>query len=167
MEPVNESSLEWTETERGPTRFRRKRLADAAGGTDLGASLYELPPGGKSWPYHYHTGNEEALYVLAGEGTLRVGDGERDEDERHPLRAGDYVALPAGPESAHRVENGNEEPLRFLALSTMREPDVTVYPDSGKIGVYAGAPPGGDSTERVVSGYYPRDGEVDYWQGEE
>jgi uncharacterized cupin superfamily protein len=167
MEPVNESSLEWTETERGSTHFRRKRLADAAGGADLGASLYELPPDGKSWPYHYHTGNEEALYVLAGEGTLRVGDGESEGDERHSLRPGDYVALPAGPESAHRVENDGDTPLRFLALSTMRDPDVTVYPDSGKIGVYAGSPPGGDSTERVVGGYYPRDGNVDYWRDEE
>ena len=172
MEPVNESSLSWVETERGPTRFRRKRLADAAGGEDLGASLYEIPPGGKSWPYHYHTGNEEALYVLSGEGTLRVGDGEQadeseETDERHPVRAGDYVAFPAGPESAHRIENDGDDPLRFLVLSTMRDPDVTVYPDSGKIGVYAGSPPGGEPEERTVNGYYPRDGTVDYWEGEE
>jgi uncharacterized cupin superfamily protein len=177
MEPINESSLEWTETERGPTRFRRKRLADAAGGADLGASLYELPPGGKSWPYHYHTGNEEAIYVLAGEGTLRLGDrdsgvdggddGSKGDEARHPLRAGDYVALPAGPESAHRVENDGDEPLRFLVVSTMRDPDVTVYPDSGKIGVYAGSPPGGDPDDRVVDGYFPRDATVDYWRDEE
>jgi uncharacterized cupin superfamily protein len=199
MEPVDEASLEWNETERGPTHFRRKRLADAAGGCDLGASLYELPPGGKSWPYHYHTGNEEAIYVLAGEGTLRVG-GEREgggsngdgngsgngagdgaeggngdsdeheddgEAERYPLTAGDYVAFPAGPAGAHRVENDGDRPLRFLALSTMRDPDVTVYPDSDKIGVYAGAPPGGDPSDRVVDGYYPRDATVDYWLDEE
>jgi uncharacterized cupin superfamily protein len=165
MEPVNESDVEWTETERGPTRFRRKRLADAAGGEALGASLYELPPGGKSWPYHYHTGNEEAIYVLAGEGTLRVGDDEND--ERRSVEAGDYVALPAGPDSAHRVENPSDEPLRFLALSTMRDPDVTVYPDSGKIGVYAGSPPGGDPDERVVDGYYRTEETVDYWLDEE
>jgi uncharacterized cupin superfamily protein len=167
MEPINQSSIEWTETERGPTRFRRRRLADAAGGDELGASLYELPPGGKSWPYHYHTGNEEAIYVLDGAGTLRIGTGEDDEGERHPLRAGDYVALPSGPESAHRVENDGAEPLRFLAVSTMCDPDVTVYPDSGKIGVYAGSPPGGDADERIVEGYYAREGTVDYWLDEE
>ena len=165
MEPVNESDVEWTETERGPTRFRRKRLADAADGEALGASLYELPPGGKSWPYHYHTGNEEAIYVLAGEGTLRVGDDEND--EHRSVEAGDYVALPAGPDSAHRVENPSDEPRRFLALSTMRDPDVTVYPDSGKIGVYAGSPPGGDPDERVVDGYYRTEEAVDYWLDEE
>ena len=165
MEPVNWSSLEWRETENGSTHFRRKRLADAAGGEALGASLYELPPGGKSWPYHYHTGNEEAIYVLAGEGTLRVGS--EDDDDRCPLEAGDYVALPAGPESAHRVENDGDEPLQFLVMSTMNDPDVTVYPDSGKFGVYAGSPPGGATEDRVVAGYYRRDDDVDYWLGEE
>ena len=167
MEPVNESSLSWEETDRAPTRFRRKRLAAAAGGAELGASLYELPPGGKSWPYHYHTGNEEAIYVLAGAGLLRVGDEE--EWTRHAIAAGDYVALPAGPDAAHRIENPDgetEEPLRFLAVSTMADPDVTVYPDSGKIGVYAGSPPGGESSERTVDGYYPRDATVDYWDDE-
>jgi hypothetical protein len=47
----------------------------------------------------------------------------------------------------------------------MNEPDVTVYPDSGKIGVFVGAPPGGRE-ERSVHGYYNRDDDVDYW-GEE
>jgi uncharacterized cupin superfamily protein len=165
MEPINESSLSWDETDRGPTHFRRKRLAAAAGGEELGASLYEVPPGGKSWPYHYHTGNEEAIYVLAGDGTLRVGS--EDESTRHAIEAGDYVALPAGPESAHRVENDGDAPLRFLALSTMCDPDVTVYPDSGKVGVYAGSPPGGDAENRSVDGYYDRDATVDYWRDEE
>jgi uncharacterized cupin superfamily protein len=160
MGRVNESDLDWSETERGASRFRRKRLAAAAGGEDLGASLYELPSGARSWPYHYHAGNEEALYVLAGEGRLRNDDGE----ER--LAAGDYVALPAGPGGAHRVVNDGDEPLRYLAVSTMNDPDVTVYPDSGKVGVFAGAPPGGDG-DRTVHGYYPRDADVSYWEGEE
>ena len=161
MEPTNEADLPWTTTERGETEFRRKKLAAAAeGDPDLGCSLYELPPGKRSWPYHYHTGNAEALYVLAGSGLLRAEDGE------HELQAGDYVACPTGPEGAHRVINDGDEPLRYLAISTMNDPDVTVYPDSEKIGVYAGSPPGGDG-ERDVDGYYDRDGTVDYWDGEE
>ncbi|WP_435115803.1 cupin domain-containing protein [Halolamina sp. C58] len=161
MEPINESDLPWTTTERGGTAFRRKKLAAAAGDDhDLGCSLYELPPGKRSWPYHYHTGNAEALYVLAGRGLLRAADDE------HRLRPGDYVSCPVGEAGAHRVVNDGDEPLRYLALSTMREPDVTVYPDSGKVGVYAGSPPGGEG-ERDVSGYYDRDATVDYWAGEE
>ena len=45
MRRVNEADLEWSETEREETGFRRKKLAAAAGADDLGASLYELPPG--------------------------------------------------------------------------------------------------------------------------
>ena len=171
MEPVNESDLEWTETERGETAFRRKRLAAAAveaptdrasegGAEDLGCSLYELPPGKRSWPYHYHVANAEAFYVLAGEGQLRAPDG------KHRLATGDYVACPTGQDGAHRIVNDTDEPLRYLVLSTLNETDVTVYPDSGKIGVFAGAAPGADG-ERDVSGYYERDAEVDYWHGEE
>lgn len=170
MEPINESDLEWSETERGETAFRRKRLAAAASeatesqpssaGTDLGCSLYELPPGSRSWPYHYHTANAEAFYVLAGEGQLRSSEGE------HRLVAGDYVACPTGDAGAHRIINDTDEVLRYLALSTLREPDVTVYPDSKKIGVFAGTAPGADG-DRDVSGYYERDSGVSYWQGEE
>ena len=160
MGKTNVEELEWSTTERGETSFRRKQLAEAAGGEDLGCSLYELPEGGRSWPYHYHTGNEEALFVLAGEGTLRLGG------ERVPLSAGDYVALPADERGAHRVVNDSEGTLRYLVVSTMDEPDVTVYPDSEKIGVFVGSPPGGRD-ERSVHGYYRRADAVDYWDDEE
>ena len=159
MPQIDESDVEWSETERGETRFRRKKLAAAAGGERLGCSLYELPPGKKSWPYHYHEGNEEAMYVLDGRGRLRTEEGESR------LTAGEYVALPAGESGAHRVINDSEDPLRYLAISTMRDPDVTVYPDSGKAGVFAGAPPGGEG-ERSVHGYFRLDDAVDYWRGE-
>jgi uncharacterized cupin superfamily protein len=156
---VRESDLDWEETERGETHFRRKKLAAAAGAGRLGCSLYELPPGGRSWPYHYHEGNEEAIYVLDGRGTIRLDDEER------PLRAGEYVALPAGESSAHRVINDGDAPLRYLAMSTMDDPDVTVYPDSGKVGVFAGSPPGSDDP-RSVHGYFRRADAVSYWDGE-
>ena len=159
MGKVNESDLEWSTLSGGETGLRRKKLAAAAGGEAVGCSLYELPADDRSWPYHYHTGNEEALFVLDGEGALRL-DGERV-----PLEAGDYVALPADERGAHRVVNDSEEPLRYLMVSTMTEPDVTVYPDSGKVGVFAGAPPGGEG-ERTVHGYYRREDAVDYWEGE-
>ncbi|KYH27032.1 cupin domain protein [Halalkalicoccus paucihalophilus] len=156
MDRVNESDLEWNETDRGDTRFRRKQLAEEAGGEGIGCSLYELPPESGSWPYHYHTGNEEALYVLSGTGVLR------GEEEKHDLRAGEYVALPVGEAGAHRVINDSEEPLRYLAISTMRDPDVTVYPDADAIGVFAGSPPGGRE-ERSVEGFFEREDAREFW----
>ncbi|GAA0675790.1 cupin domain-containing protein [Natronoarchaeum mannanilyticum] len=159
MPKVNESDLDWDALERGEAKFRRKRLADAAGGDDLGCSLYELPPGKKSWPYHYHTANEEAIYVLEGEGQLRRAD------DATSLEPGDYVALPTGEDGAHRIINDSDATLRYLAVSTMETPEVLVYPDSGKVGVMDGAPPGGTG-ERTLEGYFREDDAVDYWDGE-
>lgn len=156
MDRANESDLEWTETNRKDTHFRRKQLAEAAGGERIGCSLYELPPESRSWPYHYHTGNEEAIFVLSGSGALRSDDGQ------HDLEAGDYIALPIGEEGAHRVINNSDEPLRYLAISTMQDPDVTVYPDADAIGVFAGSPPGGRE-ERIAEGFFDCEDDRDFW----
>lgn len=156
MALVSADDLEWTELDQGEMHVRRKQLGEAAGGEQLGCSLYELPAGERAWPYHYHTANEEALYVLAGTGTLRLGDESLD------LTDGCYVALPADEHGGHRVVNDSSDPLRYLMVSTMHEPEVTVYPDSEKIGVFVGSPPGGRD-ERSLHGYYRQDDEVGYW----
>ena len=150
MKPVDQTDLDWERTgdEDEGGVVRRKRLGAAAGGEALGCSLHELPPGEGSWPYHWHAANEEAIYVLAGRGVVRLPDGEAR------LSPGDYLARPAGPEGAHRVVNDGDEPLRYLVLSTMREPDVLGYPDADTVGVYAGSPPGGDESERDVDAYF-------------
>lgn len=155
---VNEADLDWTAHEGEQTAYRRKKLAAAAGGDDIGASLYELDPGECPWPLHYHTGNAEAVYVLAGEGTLRRGEGYDDV----PLEPGEYVACPADPSGAHQVVNDGDAVLRYLMLSTMNDPDVAVYPEADGIGVFAGAPPGGEG-ERDVAGFWQRGDAVDYW----
>jgi uncharacterized cupin superfamily protein len=160
MGRVNRDAVEPTTLERGRTSFERRQLGTAAGGDRIGCSLYEIPPGRRSWPYHYHTGNEEAIFVLSGAGSLRL-DGET-----LALAEGDYVALPADERGAHRIENDSDESLVYLAVSTMDEPDVTVYPDSGKFGVFVGSPPGGRDA-RSLSGYFRLDDAVDYWADEE
>lgn len=156
---VNTDDIEWSEIDEGPMKVRRKQLGNAAGGKQLGCSLYELPSGHESWPYHYHTANEEALFVLDGDGILRLAD------DTYPLEEGDYVALPADATGGHKVINESDGPLRYLAFSTMNEPDVTVYPDSEKVGVFVGSPPGGNK-KRSVHGYYFIDDDVDYMEGE-
>jgi uncharacterized cupin superfamily protein len=158
---VNVNDIEWGEQSHGH-RFghRRKQLGSAAGAERLGCSLYEIPPGRRAWPYHYHLANEEAIYVLEGSGTLRMG-GEQVE-----ISCGDYVALPVGPACAHQVTNTSDAPLRYLCLSTMVEPDVLVYPDSNKVGLFAGAAPGGARDKRTLQKYLSADAEVGYYDGE-
>ncbi|WP_455448514.1 cupin domain-containing protein [Natrinema thermotolerans] len=160
MEKVNEGDVDWKEYDREETTFRRKELSNAVDADDLGCSLYELPPGERSWPYHYHTANEEAIYVLAGDGQLKTEDGLES------LEAGDYATLPADESGGHRVVNDGDETLRYLAMSTMNEPDVTVYPEMEKVGVFVGSPPGGRD-ERSLEGYYRIADEVEYWEADE
>lgn len=152
---VNEADVERIERSHGEAfASRRARLGEAAGGEDLGCSLYEIPPGKSHCPYHYHSANEEAVYVLEGEGTLRSPAGKT------VISEGDYVAFLTGLDGAHRIENSADETLRYLCFSTMREPEVVTYPDSEKIGVYGMETPG--SPRKL----FPASAEVDYWDGE-
>jgi uncharacterized cupin superfamily protein len=157
----NEDNLNWVEQSHDEKfALRRKLLSTATGGVKLGCSLYEIPPGKKAWPYHYHTANEEAIYILEGKGTLRIGDKEIQ------ISKGDYITCPAGKEG-HQVINSSDKELRYLCFSTMIEPDVIVYPDSNKVGVFVGAAPGGPKEKRTLHKYLRGDAEIDYWDGEE
>jgi uncharacterized cupin superfamily protein len=152
---VNKTSLvecEQQVSEKGGFVFRRKRLGAAAGGKGIGVSWFEIQPGKKAFPQHYHLANEEAVFVLEGEGILRLGE------EEHRIRAGDYVAFPPGP-PGHQIVNRGTAPLRYLALSTLREPEVAVYPESRKIGVLA--------RSHGLTSVHRQDDAVDYFEGEE
>jgi uncharacterized cupin superfamily protein len=138
--------------EREGYRWRSARLGPRIGAGRIGCSVYELEPGQRSFPYHFHYGNEEWLLVVHGAPTLRTPEGERE------LRAGDLVAFPIGPEGAHAVENRSGEPSRVAIFSTLVTPSVSVYPDSGKIGVRPGV--------RADTLDFRRGDAVDYWEGE-
>ena len=131
------------------------RVGRHLGARKLGCTLVTLAPGKAAWPYHLHYGQEEMFVILEGEGTLRY-DGAK-----HPLRAGDVVFTPPGPGTAHQIVNGSDAPLRYLALSSMDDPEVCEYPDSGKIGAYAG-----ESGERALAFLARTGAAVDYWDGE-
>lgn len=127
----------------------------------LGCRLVVLPPGKKAWPFHNHHVNEEMFVILEGAGTLRYGM------ERSPVRAGDVIACPAGgPETAHQLIAADDAELRYLAISTMMQPDVGEYPDSGKFIVMSGSPPGGAQEKRLLHFVGRRESAVDYWDGE-
>ncbi len=159
---TNEDELRWVEHSHGEKfGYRRKSLSSASGGEKLGCSLYEVEPGRRAWPYHYHGANEEAIYVLEGLGSLRVNG------EEVSISEGDYVAFPASAEGAHQLVNTSDKTLRYLCFSTMAQPDAMVYPDSGKVGVFVGAAPGGPKEKRTLSGFFRAEDGVDYYEGEE
>jgi uncharacterized cupin superfamily protein len=130
---------------------RQTHLGPDLGAEMLGATLFELDPSEGTAPYHYHSGREEWLLVLAGTPTLRHPDAE------DVLEVGDVVCFVEGPGGAHRVLNRSSEPARLLILSTMRLPVSAHYPDSGKI-LFREA----DGNSYV----FRKTDAVDYWEGE-
>lgn len=119
----------------------------------IGGSMYELEAGDRLWPYHTHHANEEWLIVLWGKPSLRTPEGEQI------LREGDVVCFPRGKEGAHQVINRTDTAIRVLMLSTLVEPDIVEYLDSGKIGARS------VRGERIM---LSRPGPVlGYWEGEE
>jgi uncharacterized cupin superfamily protein len=145
---------EWDdEGDRDGYRHRVVRIGPRLGGGSLlGGSLYELPPGEKTWPYHYEVGCEEWLVVVSGRPTLRTPEGERE------LEAGDVAVFPDGPEGAHQLANRTDEPCRVLLLSSKGPVAVVHYPDSGKVGLWTEAG-GYDAMLRSEP-------KLDYWEGE-
>ena len=78
-----------------------------------------------------------------------------------------YNLTELDPDAAHQITNDGSVPLKYLALSTMQDPEVVEYPDSGKYGVTVGRKagrPAQESAFRMLA--FKKDG-VDYWAGED
>ena len=129
--------------------WRRKRIA----GERLGASLYELPPGQSTFPYHYELGNDELLVVVKGRPTLRTPEGER------VLEPGEAVLFPSGPDGAHQLTNRATEPVRVLIVSSFALPRAAVQVDSNKLMIRWGT---GEGERR----WFFLDDAAGYWDGE-
>jgi uncharacterized cupin superfamily protein len=106
-------------------------VSRAVGSEATAMYVYDIGPGRSSSPYHYEY-EEEWLLVLEGAVVVRVPDGELTMDR------GDIVCFPAGAAGAHKVMNRGESPARVMMFSSARQPAVSVYPDSDKIGVWPG-----------------------------
>jgi uncharacterized cupin superfamily protein len=136
----------------------RQRVGAAIGAQKLGYSFFTVPAGKAAFPYHTHTTNEEMIYVLEGEGILRLGKEEVE------VTAGTLVACPPGTEFPHQLVNTGNKELRYLVVSTMEYPDLSEYPDSNKIGAYATAAVGRQIGFRAL---FVKDRHVGYYEGED
>lgn len=129
---------------------RGARLAAGTAAMKLGASIDIVAPGMRSCPYHLHHVQEEMFIILEGEGSLRVAD------EMLPVKAGDTIFIPPGPEYPHQLINTSAAPLKYLSISTREKPEICEYPDSGKYLAYG---PDFDVLGRAKE-------TLDYWDGE-
>ena len=104
-----------------------RRLIRAGGG--FGGSIWELQPHQPEYVYHFHHGSDELLVVLRGEPRLRLRSGERT------LHEGDVVPLPRGADGGRAISNPGDSVVRILMFSSNADPDVSEYPETGKIGI--------------------------------
>lgn len=93
--------------------------------------------------------------VLEGSGTLRVAG------EHLPIKTGDVIFIPSGPDYPHQIINTSEVQLKYLSVSTRESPEIAEYPDSGKFLAYASDGQGGQFEVRGRPG-----NSLDYWDGE-
>ena len=101
----------------------RQRLGDAGGLTDFGVNLARLPPGEWSSQRHWHSHEDEFVFLLQGELVLIENDGET------LLRAGDAAAFPKGTGNGHHMVNRSNRDAIYLEIGSRQLEDVTTCSD--------------------------------------
>ena len=99
-----------------------RALCDVGGKAKVGVGLMDLPAGSNTKRAHYHTLEEEHIYVIEGSTTLHL------RDRSFLLKPGSYVCFPAGQPQAHYLENDSSETCRFLIVGERITQDKVIYP---------------------------------------
>jgi uncharacterized cupin superfamily protein len=127
---LDPSSIEPRSTSGYPEPFRsrvlpreKRALGDALGLTKIGVNLTTLMPGKESSMRHFHTQEDELVFVLEGEVVLRTDECEQ------VLSAGMCAGFPAGVRNGHQVVNRSNRPARYLEISNRDAEDSAEYPD--------------------------------------
>jgi uncharacterized cupin superfamily protein len=151
---VFDASAKYDSSDPEGYRAGGNRFGPKIGAVRMGATVYELPPGQALCPYHYES-EEEWLFVLQGEVTLRHPEGE------DVLGPGDITAFPVGPAGAHKTTNNGTETVRMVMFATVDPIGYAVYPDSNKIAFWSDSSDPADHRVRVRRGE-----NLDYYDGE-
>src|SRR5579864_6389877 len=101
----------------------KRQLGDALGLTHIGINRTTLLPGKESSMRHWHTHEDEFVFILEGEVVLRTEDGEE------LLRAGMCAGFPAGRANGHQLVNRAEFPAVYLEMSNRDAEDTVYYSD--------------------------------------
>jgi uncharacterized cupin superfamily protein len=101
----------------------KRALGDAAGLTQFGVNLVTLPPGAWSSQRHWHSDEDEFVYVLEGELTLVTEAGEE------PVKAGMAAGFPKNAPNGHHFINRGTKPAVYLEVGTRSDADACTYPD--------------------------------------
>ncbi len=101
----------------------KRALGDAFGLTQFGINLVEMPPGCWSSQRHWHSHEDEFVYVVSGELTLVTDAGEQ------AMRPGMVAGFPAGPADGHHLINRSNSPATYLEIGSRIAEDEAVYSD--------------------------------------
>jgi uncharacterized cupin superfamily protein len=101
----------------------KRRLGDACGLSHFGVNLVTLGPGAQSALRHWHTHEDELIYVLSGELILITNEGEQT------LTAGMAAGFAAGVDNGHHFVNRSDQPARYLEIGDRIASDQAHYPD--------------------------------------
>lgn len=101
----------------------RSRLGFAGGLTSFGVNLTCLPPGCWSSQRHWHSHEDEFVFIVSGEAVLIEDDGET------VLQAGECAAFPAGKDNGHHLVNRSEEDVMYLEIGSSMDGDEVTYSD--------------------------------------
>ncbi len=101
----------------------RRRLGDAGGLKDFGVNLMTLPPGGWSSQRHWHSHEDELIYVLEGELTLVEDDSET------LLKAGDCATFAKNSGNGHHMINRSSTTALYLEVGSRNPDDVITCSD--------------------------------------
>ena len=108
----------------GPCRNRMaRRLTQAAGLTQFGVNMVRLTPGSWTGQRHWHSHEDEFVWIVEGEAVLVSDEGET------PLKAGDCVGYPAGEPNGHHIQNRSDRDVLVFTVGTRSDEDAAVYPD--------------------------------------
>ncbi|HEV2334637.1 MAG TPA: cupin domain-containing protein [Stellaceae bacterium] len=118
---------------------QRTKLGDVAGLTQFGVNLLRLPPGAWSSQRHWHTAEDEFVYVLSGEVTLVTNAGEE------VLRGGDAAGFKANDPDGHCLQNRSGRVATVLEIGTRAADNMAYYSDI-------------DMMTKPGAGYVHRDG---------
>jgi uncharacterized cupin superfamily protein len=101
----------------------KKALGQAAGLLDFGVNLTHLPPGAWSSQRHWHSAEDEFVYVLSGELVLITNEGEQI------LHAHECAAFPKNVANGHHLVNRGTAIAAYLEIGSRHDDDICSYPD--------------------------------------
>lgn len=128
--PVDAKSVSPRTGSRYPAEFKgvagrreKRALGDACGLTHYGVNLVHLPPGAWSSQRHWHSHEDEFVYVLEGELTLVTDAGDQI------LTPGMSAGFPANCADGHHLINRSDRMAVYLEVGDRSDDDKVDYPD--------------------------------------